>query len=290
MSVLVFGATGNLGRPLMKELAKLEIEAVGVSRSPSRNSDESLRLLGLDVADSAALRSAVEAFERVVIIGANTIDQIATESAIIDAAAAAASRQIIKISVSGAADDAPMALGRDHFAIEEHLFASGLPATIVRPGFFMQNLLGYASWIDSDGSWRLPMGEAPIAMVHTGDVAEAIAVTLDDSHIGADYQLTGTDPIDLAAAAKALGDASVRNIKYLDGNGEQFLERLLQDGLQERYARDLVILYDIVIRAGYLAEPSQDLPALLGEPATSFTSFAHEYAHRFTLSPRASSR
>lgn len=284
MSVLVFGATGNIGQPLTAQLARRGVDVTGVSRSPGEHPDTPVPLISVEASDAPALDMAVAASDQVVIIGANTPDQAATEIAIVDAAARAGIRQLVKVSSGGTAADSPLALGRDHFAIEEHLAASAVPATVIRPGFLMQNLLAYAAWIEDDGSWQLPMGEGRLSMVDARDIGEAIAAALtDDNHIGGDYSFTGTEAIDLATAAETLATASGRPLRYRDTTGDRFRARLLADGYDKRYADDLTILYDNVIRAGHAATISDALPTMLGRDPITFAAFARDYAASFAL-------
>ena len=282
MSVLIFGATGNVGRPLTAQLAKRDIDVVGVSRRPNRHRDSGISFRSVDVNDARALDAAISQHDKIVVIVANSPQQVVTEVAVIDAATRTGASQLVKVSVPGAAADSPVALGRDHFTIEEHLAATSLPTTIVRPGFFMQNLLHFAAWIGPDGSWPLPVGDALLAMVDARDVAEAIAnIVTDDTHAGTDYFFTGAGAIDLPTAAATIADTTKRTVTHVDTSGDDFRARLLADGLDQRNADDLTILYDTVLRAGYGAATSDELATVLGREPASFADFAADHTASF---------
>ncbi|HVV23707.1 MAG TPA: NmrA family NAD(P)-binding protein [Pseudonocardiaceae bacterium] len=207
MSVLVVGSTGTIGRHVVDELARTGRAVRPVVRDRARSA-----VLG-DLASTT-----------VVFITANTSRQVRQEMNVIDAAGRVGVSHLIKLSVPGPSAQAPLALGRDHFHIEERLRASDVPATVVRPGFITQNLLQYAGWIEPDGQWRLPLGDGAIAMVDARDVAAGIAVVVD----------------------RGAG----RSINYVESDADIFYKRYVAAGNEPGYARDITTLYDEMIRCG----------------------------------------
>ena len=103
----------------------------------------------------------------------------------IDAAAQAGVRRIVKLSARGAAIGAPVAYWHWHALIEQHLRASGVPAVMLQPGFLMTNLLGAAEHVRQQGMLFAPAAGARIAMIDPADVAAVAAVALTtDGHDG----------------------------------------------------------------------------------------------------------
>jgi uncharacterized protein YbjT (DUF2867 family) len=90
--------------------------------------------------------------------------------------------------------------------VEEQLFESGLPFTILQPAPYMQNILGQWHTIVSEGIYRVPYALATrIAMVDLEDVAAAAAQVLaEPRHTGATYELCGAELLDQTAIASAL--------------------------------------------------------------------------------------
>jgi uncharacterized protein YbjT (DUF2867 family) len=227
------------------------------------------------------VHNAVRGVDRVVLIAANSADQAEQEANVIDAARRMGVQHLLKLSVGGASPDAGLALARAHWKAEEQLRESGVPFTIVRPGFLMQNLVQYASWIEADGSWRLPMGDEPISMVHASDVAKVIARLVSETPSGEDAVVTGGHSLTMAQSAAALSEASGRSIKYVDGDPQEYFARMLASGHDEEYARDMTILYDEVIRAGYAGAVSNDVQKILHRDPLDFADFAAESAGEF---------
>ncbi|MEU1550666.1 NAD(P)H-binding protein [Nocardia sp. NPDC005745] len=167
MTVLVTGASGTLGQPLLTRLSQdgTSTRAV-VHRPQSAAAVKELALPGVDViatdlTDEAATAKLLDGIDAVFLVTANVDNQLAQEKSVIRAAAAQDVRRLVKISVGGAAPDAPLTIARVHYAAEQELAASGLTHTILRPAFFMNNLLQYIPWIEPSGQLRLPWAKAP---------------------------------------------------------------------------------------------------------------------------------
>jgi uncharacterized protein YbjT (DUF2867 family) len=283
-TVLVTGATGTIGRRLVRDLAAQGYDVRAAVRSPDRaaalGAFAHLAVVA-DLDDSAAVDRAVKGSDQVVLIAANSERQLPQELAVIDAARRHGVGHLIKLSVGGAAPGAPLALARDHYEAEQRLQAAGVPATIVRPGFVMQNLLQYAAWIAADGIWRLPFGDGAMAMIDALDVAAALSVLVEGGRPAGDQVWTGPESLTMNDVAKRLSDATGRVITYVDGDAESFYEHYTADGHEPRYARDMTTLYDRIVRAGWVAGVAPGLEQVLGRAPRTFAQFAAEHAGDF---------
>jgi uncharacterized protein YbjT (DUF2867 family) len=230
MTVLVFGATGNVGAAAMRALHARGIAALPFSRAR-----------GDDLDDAASIARAAAQADRVILSTPDGPDKVRRERAVIDACAHV--KRLVK--VSGALPLPPFYWHRD---IEAHLRASGIPATILRAQFFTTNLQL------QDGVLAAPAAGAPIAMIDPRDVGEAAVAALDAGEC--DYELTGPEAITFEQAAERLG------ARYVDLPPEA-LAQVQPDWL----ARHLDGIFGL-IRANRLARTTDDVRALLGRPAS----------------------
>lgn len=199
---VVTGATGNVGRPLVRALESAGVEVRAVSRNAPR--------FRADLADPAGLREIMTDAEALFLLvsGAGAHLDI---PAILHVASSAGVRRIVALSsqAAGTRPESPShAPLRD---LEDTVRASGLQWTILRPGGFASNTLGWADQIRTTRTVAAPFGDTALPVVDPADIAEVAAATLTDpAHSGRVYELTGpglTTPRERTAAiAAALGE------------------------------------------------------------------------------------
>jgi len=157
---------------------------------------------------------------------------------------------------------------------------SGLGCTLVRASWFSQNfsesflmdpiLAGYVA---------LPMPEAKIPFVDTGDIAEVVVEALmDDAHNGKTYEITGPQAITFEEAIREIEEATGKPITFQAISQEDYNAEMKAAGLPEDY----IWLFDYLFRE-VLAKPenqvvTQDVGKVLGRQATSFSAYAKKTA------------
>jgi uncharacterized protein YbjT (DUF2867 family) len=203
-TILVTGTTGNVGSALVDLLQARDVHIRSLPREPRP-------------ADRATLATATDGVDAVFLACGNVPEQVDFECAVIDQAAEAGVRRIVKLSARGADPDAAVAYWRWHAQIEQHLRASGVPSVMLQPSFYMTNLLAAAEHVRHQGMLFAPAGNAGITMVHPADVAAVAAVTLTtDGHDGATYVLTGPEAVTYDQVAADLSAAIGRPVGYAD--------------------------------------------------------------------------
>jgi uncharacterized protein YbjT (DUF2867 family) len=122
-------------------------------------------------------------------------------------------RRLVKLSALGAEAGSPVAFWDWHARIERHLQASGVPWVVLRPRYYMTNLLGFAETIRSAGAVLAPAEGIKVPMIDPRDVgATAAALLTADGHEGRTYELTGPEavvPVPDAAAHEGLRQAGL---------------------------------------------------------------------------------
>lgn len=282
--ILVTGATGTTGSEVVRQLAAQGSAVRAFVRDPEKAAP--LRALGVDVAvgdlnEPETLAPALEGVERLFLLTSADPRQVEQQGQAVVAAQSAGVRHVVKLSALGADLDASISVARWHAHTEKQIEASGLAWTHLRPHYFMQNTLGFAPTIATEGKLCAPMRDGTIGLVDARDVA-AVAVTVltSEEHAGKVYEITGPESLSFHDLASAIGDATGREVTYVDIPPSEAEKSMVAAGTPEWMADALVGLYGI-LSAGHASVTTQVVPDLTGRPARTFADFAREHAHFF---------
>ena len=196
--ILLTGATGRVGRATASALLNAGLSFRVLVRDPAKLTltDSRIEVITGDLGETQSVQRALEGIERALIVMGNHPDQAVIERQFATLAREAGVAHVVKISSMEASADASAVLPRNHYETEQHIAASGMDWTFLRPNFYMQNMLMYAESIKRTGSFALPLGAALTAMIDTQDVGDVAAAVLSGhGHEGKIYELTGPDLI-----------------------------------------------------------------------------------------------
>ncbi len=169
--------------------------------------------------------------------------------------------------------------------VEEELKESELSWTILRPTFFMQNILGQAQNITAEGKMYWSLEDADIAMIDIRDIADsAVRVLTEDGHQGETYRLTGPEAISFNRVAEVLSDELNREIQYVSVPDEAAKDSMIQMGMDEWVAKGTLELFE-GFRQGFANEASEDVTKLKGESARSIGQFTRDFAGMLEAQP-----
>lgn len=284
MTVLITGATGSVGAPLVAALHQRGTPVRALVRDPDRARTllgGSVELVTGDLAEPHTLRPALTGVEQVFLACANVPHQVRYECDLIDAAAEAGVRRLVKLSAVGARPGSPAHFWDWHGRIEAHLHGSGVPAVVLRPTFYMSNLLASAATVQHTGKLFAPAGGAKIAMIDPADVARAAAVALTEAgHVGRTYTVTGPEAITYDDVAAELSAATGRSIEFVDVPDQAMRDALLQAGTPSWLADQLVAIFER-LREGAAAQTTEAVHALTGKPPRGIRAFVTDHTQAF---------
>lgn len=274
MTILVTAASGHLGRLIVESLLARGVAASDVvagSRSLDKVADLAERGVRTAVVDYDApetLDAAFAGIDRVVLVSGSEVGKrLAQHQAVIDAAAAAKVGGLVYTSLYHATTS-PLPLAAEHVATEEALAASGLPHTILRNNWYIENYAQDVARAAESGVIAAAVADGKVAAATRADFAEAAAVVAtDDAYLGRVLELAGDVAFgyaDLAAAASAIQG---RDVTYVALSEEHLLETLRGAGLDEGTA-GFVAALDAGIAAGALDSEDHTLSQLIGRPTT----------------------
>lgn len=275
MTILITGATGQLGRLVVEALLEKAVPAdqiVAGGRNPAKLAE--LALLGvqtrsIDYSDPTSLREAFDGVHKVLLISGNIPgSRVSLHLNVIEAAKDAGVELIAYTSIPNA-DTSTMALAVDHQDTERALNNSGLPVALLRNGWYLENYTDQLAGYLQHGSVFGSAGEGALNGATREDLAQAAAaVLLADDQGGTIHELGGSDSFTLADLAQEVTAATGQSVTYQDLPEEDFSHVLIGAGVPEAFARILADSDRGIARGDLLVE-SNALETLLGRPATT---------------------
>ncbi len=268
--ILVTGATGRVGYPLLEALADTGADVTAMVRVPAEGADLPGTAKHIVASfDDPLPAEVLQAYDRIFLLSPALEEQAELEIRFIDAVLAAGHRpHIVKVAADGFQDPgAEVRFLRSHRVIAAHLDASGLPVTYLAPSIYMETLLAAAERIRRDGVLAAPAWPARVSYVAASDVADvAAAVLTSPGHEGSSYVLTGPEALTGQQLARRISAVFAREVGYTDRPAEQAREELTARGLSQWEVDGVLELYDWV-RQGGLARVTADVPEVAGHPA-----------------------
>ncbi len=280
MTILVTGATGNVGREVV-----VALRARGaVVRAADHRSERVATMFGddveavrLDFLDPGTFASVVGGASALFLLRPPPISNVKeTLNPFIDAARVAGVRHIVFLSVAGAGTN-PLV---PHHAVERHLAARSDDWTVLRPGFFAQNLGdAYRRDIVEDDRLYVPAGRGRAAFVDVRDVAEVAAAALVDpaAHRANAYTLTGPAAVSFEEAATILSEVLGRAIRYERASIVGYARHLRRRGMPAAQVAVQTILH-VGLRFGQAETVDPTLARWLGRPGRTLREYVRDRA------------
>ncbi len=275
--IVITGASGQLGRLVIEALLQTVPagEIVAAVRHPEKIADLAARGVQVRVADydqPASLAAAFAGADKLLLISANEVGRrVPQHRAVIEAAKAAGVGLLAYTSLLHA-DSSPLPLAAEHQETEALIRASGLPAVILRNGWYTEN---YLAGIPTALQYGVVLGSAGagrIASAARADYAAAAAAVLTrDDQAGRIYELAGDASYTLAELAAEIAKQSGQAVNYQNLPESEFKAALLGAGLPD-FLVTLLAESDVGASKGGLFDDSRRLSQLIGRPTTSLAN------------------
>jgi NAD(P)H dehydrogenase (quinone) len=271
MTILVTGATGNLGRLIIASLLERGADPQSIvagARDVAKGADLGVPVVRLDYTDPTSIAAALDGVDTVVLVSGSEVGQrVAQHQTVIEAAKSAGISKFIYTSAPHATTSA-LILAPEHKATEELIAAAGLPAVILRNNWYTENYAADLARAAETGVLTAGVGEGRVASASRKDFAEAAAaVALEDGHIGEVYELGGDVAWTYSDLASAFSEVTGREVAYVPVAFDDQVATLRAAGLDEGTA-GFVAALDAGIKDGALADTDGTLARLIGRPTT----------------------
>jgi uncharacterized protein YbjT (DUF2867 family) len=280
-TIAVTGATGNVGRNLVPELAAAGATVRVVTRDPAAaRLPAGVDAVRADLLDPATLDTAFAGADAVFLLW----PAYSTEAAgpVVDAIARHA-RRVVFLSALGVPESDPAGeppTGLFHGRLEWLIRRTGLEWTFLRAGGFATNTLGWAEEIRASGTVHWVYGGAGRSLIHEADIAAVAARALtEEGHAGAAYDLTGPSVVTQTEQVRLIGEAIGRQVRWVELSEEDGRTRMREMGWSPEFVDSGLAHWARIVTE---PEPVTDtVEKVTGAPARSFAEWANEHADAF---------
>jgi NAD(P)H dehydrogenase (quinone) len=288
MSLIVTGASGQLGRLVAEELLERvpADEVVLVSRHPDaldHLAERGATVRHGDFDEPDTLPGAFAGGERMLLISTLSIGRrVAQHRAAVEAASAAGVRHVVYTSFPKPNADHPVGpIATEHGETEDILHESGLAWTVLRNATFAELQVPPGALAVAGGKLYTNAGEGRLASVSRGDCARAaVAVMTGEGHEGRTYDVTGPEALTQTELADLLAEVSGRPVRLVPVGDRTLTWGLTRAGAPKPVARSIVA-FGKAIREGYYDVVDPSFTMLTGRPPHSLRDVL--VAHRGDL-------
>ncbi|AUD06081.1 SDR family oxidoreductase [Spirosoma pollinicola] len=285
-TMLITGATGNIGGELIKRLAERNIPFRAMIRS-AKDRYKLADLPGIDIVEgnfdeAASLSRALAGMEKAFLVTNSSEHTQQQQLRFVAEAKRAGIKHLVKLSQLGADPASPVRFLRYHAVVEKAIQETGMDYTFLRPNLFMQGLLGFRDSIVGQNQFFAAIGAAKVSLVDVRDIAAAGAAALTESgHAGKIYTLTGPQALTHTELATELSTALGRTITFTNVTPEAMRGALAQAGFPVWQADGLLEDYAHYSR-NEASAITPDVETSTGQSPHSFAEFARDYAQAFS--------
>ncbi|MBK8432518.1 MAG: SDR family oxidoreductase [Chloroflexi bacterium] len=280
LKILVTGATGNVGRAVVDCLVEMGAPVRAAVR-PSElahtpNLPAGVEITPFDLGDPTTFVPALAGVDRLFLMRPPAITDIEhTIKPFVETAARMGVRHITFLSLIGAESNRLV----PHRAVEDLLIAGDVPYTLLRAGFFMQNLdTTHRAEIRDENEIFIPAGHGRTAFIDVRDIAAVAAKTLTEpGHDNVAYPLTGEESLTYDEVADVLTASLGRPITYTHPNALRFAWRHWRKGQPLSYVGVMTMIY-LTTRWGMAAKMTADVRRLLGRAPRTLREYVADYA------------
>jgi uncharacterized protein YbjT (DUF2867 family) len=272
--ILITGATGNVGRELIKQLDNTRHPIRVLSRNPKKATfPKNVEIVTGDLNNTESMKAALTGVRKVFMIqvpGNEKFLQVAKEFGV---------QHIVFLSAAAIEFPIDNAIGRAHLYTEELIRDSGMQWTFLRPGAFMSNAFQWVRSIRSEGIVRAPFGDVASTPIDPRDIAAVAGHSLMElGHEGKIYTMTGPEVLTPREQVHTLSTILGQDIHFENISREMAKETMNQFVPEEIVEASLDLSQNAV---GHPVEVLDTVKEVTGQNGRSFSQWAYDYADRF---------
>lgn len=281
--LLVTGAAGQLGRLVLDQLLASgrtrPADIIATSRNTAKLADyaaKGVETRAADFDDPASLEKAFVGADRILIISTDVLDQLGRRLkqhlAAVDAAKKAGAKHILYTSMPNP-ESSVIPFASDHLGTENAIKATGIPYTILRNAWYMENLFLSLPHALQSAQWFSSAGNGRISHIARSDIAAATAAALESgSTESRTYTLTGPAALTTNEIASLAARATGKKLDVVHISDEALAGGLKGAGLPDFFV-PILVSFDANTREGHFDVVTDDAAALTGKSPIELATF-----------------
>ncbi|OAJ56938.1 NmrA family transcriptional regulator [Paraburkholderia ginsengiterrae] len=286
MAILVTGSTGTIGKQVLDHLAGSGAQVRALTRAPEKAQfPQDVTAVQGALSDVDGLRRVMHGVSTLFLLAPNAADELTQALQALSVAREAGVKGVVYLSVFKGTEYTDVPHFTSKHAVERMIEQFDLPATVLRPAYFIQNDVRQKEPLLAHGVYGMPIGAKGISMVDVRDIGEAAARELLRRERAANplpretYELAGPDAITSEAVVSIWAEALGRTVRY-GGDDLDVLEQRLKAVAPGWLAYDMRLMMSRYQQDGAVASPAEigRLATLLGRQPRSYRDFAMEMA------------
>lgn len=282
--ILVIGATGNIGWPLIENLSTKDVTIVAGVRHPSKVQDtfkqfSNVQVKAFDFTDASTFESALAEVDRIFFVRPPQLANPKEDMyPFLEKAKAEKVKQIVFVSLIGVEKN-PMT---PHHKIEKKIFELEIPHTFIRPSFFMQNLsTTHLEDIQEHHDLFVPAGNSRTSFIDTRDIgAVGAECLLNRQYLNQELEITGAEALTYEEASRIMTDVLQTPITFSKPSLLRFRKTMLARGMKKDYVNVMVMLY-LITQLGNAKKVTHTVQEILSREPISFAKFVEDYKKVF---------
>lgn len=271
MKILVTGATGKVGRPLVEQLLEAGHPVRALTRNPDKaNLPANAEVIAGDLTRPETLAAALQGIDSLHLINFGGDDYAPLQ----------AGPEIIALAEQAGVQRVTVLRGGERTSVEEAVEASSLAWTFLEPVEFMSGALDYAASIRTEGMVRQPFADRKTAAVHDADIASvAAAILTSDGHGGKSYTISGPEVLSPRRMVSTISATLGREIPFIELTTEEAVSEWQAAGMPQEVIDFMLWVYGDTPEVGYTVVPTVE--QITGRPARTFRQWVAEHVDQF---------
>jgi uncharacterized protein YbjT (DUF2867 family) len=283
-TILVTGATGNVGLEVFRGLVAADVPVRAASSNPARAKQKlglPAEYVAFDFTQPQTFEGALEGVEQMFLMRPpHLANANKTFKPFLQQAKQAGIRQVVFLSLLGVQNNPVV----PHRKIEDLILKLGLPYVFLRAGFFMQNLSTTHAEDICQGDIFIPAGQGKTSFIDVRDIAAVAVRALLEGHANQAYDLTGAAALSYADVAQVMTTVLGRPITYSNPSNYRFGKVMHSRGNPLPQVLVMEALYTLT-KLGQAGFVSDTFEQVMGRRPTTLEQFVRD--HQDIWNPRS---